>query len=109
MAPLVWLVTGVSTGVGKDLISELSSRGDKVIAANRQVHQLADRASEDIFLLELDLTSGYEVIADKVKEAWRVFGHIDVLMNNAGAFLISPFEDMRYVKSEFPPMAETNC
>jgi NADP-dependent 3-hydroxy acid dehydrogenase YdfG len=95
MAPLVWLVTGASAGIGAALVEEIVRRGDKVIAANRQVNQMADRASENVSLLELDLTSGSTVIASKVEEAWQIFGHIDVLVNNAGTFLFSPFEDVR--------------
>lgn len=95
MAPLVWLVTGASAGIGAALVEEIVRRGDKVIAANRQVDQMADRASENVSLLELDITSGSKVIASKVKEAWQIFGHIDVLVNNAGTFLFAPFEDIR--------------
>ncbi|KAH8892897.1 NAD(P)-binding protein [Thozetella sp. PMI_491] len=94
MAPLVWLVTGASAGIGAALVDEIVRRGDIVIAANRQVDQMADRASENVSLLELDITSGSKVIASKVKEAWQIFGHIDVLVNNAGAFLFAPFEDI---------------
>jgi len=101
MAPLVWLVTGASAGIGAALVEEIVRRGDKVIAANRQVHQMADRAAENVSLLELDITSGSKVIASKVKEAWQIFGHIDVLVNNAGTFLFAPFEDIRYIRSIF--------
>lgn len=95
MAPLVWLVTGASAGIGAALVEEIVRRGDKVIAANRQVDQMAERASENVSLLELDITSGSKVIASKVKEAWQIFGHIDVLVNNAGIFKFAPFEDIR--------------
>ncbi|KAK4187713.1 hypothetical protein QBC35DRAFT_434426 [Podospora australis] len=93
MALLVWLITGASAGIGAALVEEIVRRGDKVIAANRQVGQMADRASENVSLLDLDITSGPKVIASKVKEAWQIFGHIDVLVNNAGTFLFTPFED----------------
>ena len=99
MAPLVWLVTGASAGIGAALVAEAVRRGDTVIATNRQVEQMAERASENISLLELDVTSGPKVIASKVEEAWKIFGHIDVLVNNAGTFVIAPFEDIRYAKS----------
>ncbi|KAH8178705.1 short chain dehydrogenase domain-containing protein [Sarocladium implicatum] len=93
MAPLVWLITGVSSGLGAAILDEAVSRGDKVIAANRQVSQISSRASDNVSLLELDISSGAEVIESKVKEAWQVFGHIDVLVNNAGTFAIAPFEE----------------
>lgn len=72
-----------------------------MIAANRQVNQMADRASDNVSLLELDVTSGSKVIASKVKEAWQIFGHIDVLVNNAGTFFMGPFEQVKYARSVF--------
>jgi NADP-dependent 3-hydroxy acid dehydrogenase YdfG len=99
MAPLVWLVTGASAGIGAALVDEIVRRGDKVIAANRQVDQMKDRASENVSLLELDITSGSKVVASKVQEAWDIYGHIDILVNNAGTFLFAPFEDIRYTMS----------
>lgn len=60
---------------------------------------MAARASEEVSLLDLDISSGPEVIASKIKEAWQMFGHIDVLVNNAGTFTIAPFEETRYVNS----------
>ena len=95
MTALVWLITGASAGIGAALVDEAVRRGDKVIAANRQVDQMKGRASDNVSLLELDITSGAEVIASKVKEAWGIFGHIDVLVNNAGTFALQPFEDTR--------------
>lgn len=39
-------------------MEEIVHRGDKVIAANRQVDRMADHASENVSLLELDIMSG---------------------------------------------------
>ena len=89
MAPIVWLVTGTTSGLGAALVEHIVSRGDKVIASGRKVEQRlgqlkAKFGPENFALLELDITAGPTVIAAKIKEAWEIFGHIDVLMNNAG-------------------------
>jgi NADP-dependent 3-hydroxy acid dehydrogenase YdfG len=85
MAPLVWLVTGATSGIGAALIDQIVARGDKVIASGRKVEQrLAHLKSENLALLELDITARPAEIEVQVKKAWDFFGHIDVLMNNAG-------------------------
>jgi NADP-dependent 3-hydroxy acid dehydrogenase YdfG len=85
MSPLVWLVTGSTSGIGAALINQIVARGDKVIASGRKVEQrLSHLKSENLSLLELDITADPADIDIQVKKAWNIFGHVDVLMNNAG-------------------------
>ncbi|KAK4445540.1 hypothetical protein QBC34DRAFT_413002 [Podospora aff. communis PSN243] len=86
MAPLVWLVTGATSGIGKAIILELLSRGDRVIASGRNVHTRLSSlpASPSLALLELDITSPQATLDAQILTAWSLFGHIDVLLNNAG-------------------------
>ncbi|KAK3944546.1 3-oxoacyl-reductase [Diplogelasinospora grovesii] len=94
MAPRVWLVTGTTSGIGLSLITYIVSRGDKVIASGRNVESnLAHLKSDSLALLELDISSDRDVIAQKVKEAWEVFGHIDILFNNAGMSAMKSAEE----------------
>ncbi|KAK4158719.1 putative dehydrogenase [Cladorrhinum sp. PSN259] len=89
MAALVFLITGTTSGIGLALVQHVLARGDKVIATGRSIHtRLADLKAQSrpdqLALLELDITSPPSVLADKAKEAWSIFGHIDILLNNAG-------------------------
>ena len=85
MAPQVWLVTGTTSGIGKKVIQELVQRGDKVIATGRKVSErLGPLASESLHLLELDISADLATLTTKVHEAWAIFGHIDVVLHNAG-------------------------
>jgi NADP-dependent 3-hydroxy acid dehydrogenase YdfG len=85
MAPLVWLVTGSTSGIGAALIEHIVSRGDKVIASGRKVEQkLGHLKSDNLALLELDITASFAEISAQINKAWNIFGHIDILMNNAG-------------------------
>ncbi|KAL8288313.1 hypothetical protein RB597_000428 [Gaeumannomyces tritici] len=94
MAPLVWLVTGSTSGIGLALISEITARGDKVIAAGRKVEQrLSHLKSDNVALLELDITADQADISDALAAAWTIFGGVDVLVNNAGMSALKPAEE----------------
>ena len=78
MAPLVWLVTGSTSGIGLALAKHITSRGDKIIASGRKVEErLGELKSDSFALLELDITAGGEVIAEKIREAWGFSGAED--------------------------------
>ncbi|KAK3391455.1 hypothetical protein B0T20DRAFT_483458 [Sordaria brevicollis] len=94
MTPLVWLVTGATSGIGRATINEIISRGDKVIASGRNVERrLGGLKSDNVALFELDITSSIEILEQKVQEAWGIFGHIDVLFNNAGMSSMKSVEE----------------
>jgi len=98
MAPLVWLVTGATSGLGKTLISHIVSRGDKVVATGRHAEQrIADLKSDSVAIINLDVSAGRDIIDAQVKKAWESFGRIDVLVNNAGFSAPKSIEEARYV------------
>ncbi|KFK40341.1 hypothetical protein AALP_AA3G361500 [Arabis alpina] len=89
----VVLLTGASSGIGRDICLDLGKSGCKIIAAARRVDRLNSLCSEinsfgstgiQAAPLELDVTSDAATIQNAVKEAWEIFGKIDVLINNAG-------------------------
>ncbi|KAJ7086228.1 hypothetical protein C8R44DRAFT_752636 [Mycena epipterygia] len=84
-APNVWLITGSSGGFGSCLVKSVLARGDRVIATARSVDKMQDLPkSEDIRLLQLDITAGEQVIKGIIATAVAFWGRIDVLVNNAG-------------------------
>jgi NAD(P)-dependent dehydrogenase (short-subunit alcohol dehydrogenase family) len=98
MAPLVWLITGTTSGIGTALVAECLSRGDKVIATGRRVEEkLVQFKTENIAFLELDVTAPLEEIQVILKKAWSIFGHIDILMNNAGISAFKAAEEAELV------------
>ncbi|XP_006408894.2 uncharacterized protein LOC18025773 [Eutrema salsugineum] len=91
----VVLVTGASSGIGREICLDLGKAGCKIIAAARRVDLLNSLCSEinsfgstgtnnQPAALEPDVSSDAATIQKAVKEAWQVFGKIDALINNAG-------------------------
>lgn len=91
----VVLVTGASTGIGREICLDLARTGCKIVAAARRLDKLNILCSEinamengvgDIraFAVEIDLSANGNMIEASVGRAWDAFGRIDVLVNNAG-------------------------
>ncbi|RDB25896.1 putative oxidoreductase YusZ [Hypsizygus marmoreus] len=91
MASRVWLITGTSSGFGRRLVTSSLARGDRVIATARSLERLQDLVNsvdpgvrENLRTLQLDVTEGEAVLKAKVDKAAKIWGQIDVLVNNAG-------------------------
>jgi len=105
MAPTIWLVTGSTSGIGAALVNHLVANGDKVIASGRNVEQrLGALKSDNLALLELDIADSSAAIKSKIEEAWSIFGHIDILMNNAGMSAMKSAEEAECVLPISPKM-----
>ncbi|KAJ7472352.1 hypothetical protein B0H11DRAFT_1351998 [Mycena galericulata] len=84
--PLVWLITGTSSGFGSCLVASVLARGDRVIATARSLDGIKHLESNpNVSLRQLDVTAGAEAIATIIAEAATIWGRLDVVVNNAGA------------------------
>jgi NAD(P)-dependent dehydrogenase (short-subunit alcohol dehydrogenase family) len=104
----VWFITGSSTGFGALLARELLRRGDRVIATARNASQLDDLPTlypDTARVFTLDVTKPAEIEAIG-RLAPTVFGHVDVLVNNAGYGVNGAIEEVS--EEEFEPMFQTN-
>ncbi|KAJ5735706.1 uncharacterized protein N7483_000831 [Penicillium malachiteum] len=87
---LVWLITGCSSGIGEATVRAILAKGDKVIATSRAkngingTNRLSTLAHAGAAVLELDVNSSQERLMEIAEEAWKIYGHVDVVMNNAG-------------------------
>ncbi len=86
-----WLVTGGSTGFGKEMVLRLHKLGYMVAATSRNIAKL-EELPDDIIKIQLDVRD-FNSCKNAVKIAEEKMGRIDVLVNNAGLSHISTFEE----------------
>lgn len=102
----IWLVTGCSTGFGREIARVLLARGRFVVVTARNPATLEEFVGkENALVLALDVTVPRQ-IAEVVKQAETRFGGIDVLVNNAGYGYLSAVEEGE--DEEIRAMFETN-
>ncbi|KAI1143814.1 hypothetical protein F5Y05DRAFT_7098 [Hypoxylon sp. FL0543] len=95
MAPLVWLITGCSSGLGECFVHEALNRGDRVVATARGVPSRLKHLNDiGAHTMDLDVTATQEELNGKVEEAVQIFGRIDVLVNSAGYFEAGVVEEV---------------
>lgn len=97
--PLVWLITGSSSGFGKSLTLLALKSGHKVIATSRTPSKEPKLVEEVEKLggiyLPLDISSSKEELEKVVKQGLETFLRIDVLVNCAGIGILGALEDGR--------------
>ncbi|KAJ7204668.1 hypothetical protein GGX14DRAFT_459282 [Mycena pura] len=95
MSSRVWLITGASSGFGQSLVSSVLARGDRVIATSRSLEPIRhlEGTSENLRLLQLDVTAGEELLRRRMKDAVAAWGRLDVVVNNAGACYLGMLEE----------------
>jgi len=84
--PGTWLISGCSTGLGRALAETVLAAGQNAVVTARDAGKVADLATNNtdrVLPLALDVTDSTQV-TDAVSQAEEKFGHIDVLVNNAG-------------------------
>jgi len=86
------LITGSSSGIGKETAREFSRRGWNVAASMRSPETEKDlQTVQGVVLVRLDVTDRAS-IAQAVGQVLSRFGAIDAVVNNAGYALVGPFE-----------------
>lgn len=94
----VWLITGCSTGFGRELAKHVLGRGYRTVVTARNPDEVRDLASNgESLILKLDVTDQSQIDA-AVKAAENRFGRIDVLVNNAGIGYFAAIEEGEYAQ-----------
>ncbi|UPG88143.1 SDR family oxidoreductase [Luteibacter aegosomaticola] len=105
------LITGASSGIGEGIARELAAAGARVFLGARRTDRLERIATEinaaggTALYRALDVTSRTDVqaFADAARAAW---GHVDVIINNAGVMPLSPLAALHV--DEWDQMVDVN-
>lgn len=104
----VWLITGSSRGLGRDLTQAALDAGHRVVATARRPEQLKDfveRYGDRVRTVALDVTDPVAARA-AVAATVSAFGRLDVVVNNAGYANVASIEDADM--EDFRKQFETN-
>jgi len=100
------LVTGGSSGIGRAIAKALVETGTKVAITGRDEKRLAEVASTlKAVPIRADV-SNEDDVRRTYEEVLRAFGHLDILINNAGKGIFKPLIDMQ--RSDFDAVLATN-
>lgn len=87
------IITGASSGIGKETALLLAKNGYTVYGIARRADKLAEIAQADINTIQMDITDELAV-ESAVKEIYQKEGKIDILINNAGYGEYGAIEDV---------------
>jgi 3-oxoacyl-[acyl-carrier protein] reductase len=100
------LVTGGSAGIGRAIAASLAGAGARVAITARDERKLtAAAAALGVHPIHADVASEADVIRT-YEEFLRTFGHLDVLVNNAGFGTFTALVDTR--REDFDAVFATN-
>ncbi|SHK34673.1 SDR family oxidoreductase [Chryseobacterium polytrichastri] len=107
----VIVITGASSGLGAAAAKYLSAQGAIVILGARRIERIQTLADEIInnggraLAIATDVTK-YQDVKALVDVAVSTYGHIDVMLNNAGIMPHSPLDRLRV--DEWDKMVDVN-
>jgi NAD(P)-dependent dehydrogenase (short-subunit alcohol dehydrogenase family) len=93
--PRAWLITGCSTGIGREIAEAVLASGQRAAVTARRPEAVADLAAQypgQALALALDVTDRDQVHAAAAATE-NTFGGIDVLVNNAGYGYMAALEE----------------
>ncbi|WP_435263498.1 oxidoreductase [Tenacibaculum sp. nBUS_03] len=89
----VILITGASSGIGKDAAIQLIKEGHKVYTAARRIEKMKELQEMGGFPMQMDVAKN-EDVKNVVDQILQKDGKIDVLWNNAGYGLYGSVENI---------------
>ncbi len=91
-----WVITGVSSGFGYEMIKQVLSRGDNVLGTVRKtqpVEDLIDRYPDNFHVAIVDMRDR-KAVKQLGQKAEELFSTIDVIVSNAGYGLFGAAEEL---------------
>ncbi|MFD8508893.1 SDR family NAD(P)-dependent oxidoreductase [Streptomyces sp. NPDC059687] len=90
-----WLITGATSGIGRELTAQALEAGENVAALSRSTASLKDLQAahpDRLLLIDTDVRD-QAAVTTAVEQAVDRFGRIDVVANNAGYGLFGAVEE----------------
>lgn len=103
-----WLITGVSSGFGREMTVQLLAKGDRVVGTVRNTQKIEDlivQFPETFFPEILDVTD-ITALRRAIEGTFAQLGRIDVVVSNAGYGLFGAAEELS--DQEIDRMIATN-
>ncbi len=91
-----WVITGVSSGFGYEMVKQVLSRGDNVLGTVRKtqpVEELIDRYPDNFHVEIVDMRDR-KAVKQLGQKAEELFSTIDVIVSNAGYGLFGAAEEL---------------
>jgi NAD(P)-dependent dehydrogenase (short-subunit alcohol dehydrogenase family) len=107
--PKRWLITGVSTGLGRELMRAALARGDSVVGTLRDMSKQAEieaLAPGRAFAIHLDVDDSARALPAVNEAIDALGGGLDILVNNAAFSIYGPTEVC--AEDDFRRVMETN-
>lgn len=107
----VIIVTGASSGIGKEITLSLLQKGAMIVACSRDGNRLrrvltsTSVRNGDLLCIPCDVSRSDDV-KKLISNSMQRFGKIDCLVNNAGQFPSTPFLDLS--EQEWDQVIDTN-
>lgn len=96
----VALITGSDSGIGRGIAIEMAKEGASVVVnyahnqkAAQEVLNTIEQNGGKAFVIQADV-SQYSQCMGLIQQAVEHFGHLDIMVNNAGMEIHSPFVDV---------------
>lgn len=98
------IVTGTSRGIGLEIVKQLNDKEYRVLALSRKIaKELVDLPHVTCLSLDITKEEDLKKVSDYVDHNWK---SIDILINNAGAIVNKPFEEL--TKEDFDRVYQVN-
>jgi 3-hydroxybutyrate dehydrogenase len=95
------VVTGAASGIGNEIAKTYLREGAQVVIADLKGADAAakemDPGGKNVIGVDMDVTNEQQV-NDGIDKAVKVFGHIDILVSNAGIQIVAPVDQFEFAK-----------
>ncbi|KAI1441491.1 NAD(P)-binding protein [Annulohypoxylon stygium] len=95
--PLIWLITGATSGFGLELAKVAAERGDLVIGTSRNPPPLSSFTPPlpaNLTLARLDHNESLDSVKKDIDIIFKIYGTVDIVVNNAAYVQTGTIEEL---------------